>query len=192
MNKLALLTTIIPFVITLQACKSNTTNKNVSIVDSVTVVKNTSAKLNIVAEKVDVSFVSEAANSGVAEVELGRLARQKGSNKRVKKFGMLMIAEHSKINNKIKGLASAKNIHLEIVLGVDKQNEISTLSKKSGNDFDKAYINNMIDDYKKDISTFESAAKDCVDPDVKLFAVKTLPVLQAHFDAINAINDSME
>jgi len=192
MNKLALLTTIIPFVFTLQACKSNTTNNNVSIVDSVTVVKNTGAKLNIVAEKVDASFVSEAANSGIAEVELGKLARQKGSNKRVKKFGMLMIAEHSKVNKKIKSLASAKNIHLKIALNADKQNEISTLSKKSGNDFDKAYINNMIDDYKKEISTFESAAKDCVDPDVKSFAVKTLPVLQAHFDAINAINDSME
>ena len=191
MNKLALLTIVALFVCTLQACNSNTTDENASIVDSVTVVKNT-GKLNIAAEKVDVSFIAEASNSGIAEVALGKLATQKGSHKRVKKFGMLMIAAHSKINDKIRSLASTKNIYLKTELDADKQNEISMLSKKAGSDFDKAYINNMINDYKKDISTFESAEKYCVDPDIKSFAAKTLPMLQAHFDALNAINDSMD
>jgi putative membrane protein len=190
MNKLQFLITLITVLLTFQACKSNI--KDESMVDSFTTVKRSSGKVNVIVEKADADFITEAARNSLSEMELGKLARQKSNNKRIKSFGMIMIAAHSKINNKIKSLASAKNISLLTVADPAKQNEISMLSKKAGNDFDKAYISNMIEDYKKGIATFENAAKNCADPDVKSFAAKTLPTLQAHFDAINAINYSMQ
>ncbi|SHN25323.1 DUF4142 domain-containing protein [Mucilaginibacter sp. OK098] len=190
MNKLQLSITITTVLLTFQACKSNI--KDDSMVDSFTTVKKSSGKENVIVEKADADFIAEAARNSMAETELGKLARQKSNNKRIKSFGMIMIAAHSKISNKIKSLASAKNISLLTFADPNKQNEISMLSKKSGNDFDKAYISNMIEDYKKEIATFENAAKNCADPDIKSFAAKTLRVLQAHFDAINAISYSME
>jgi len=66
------------------------------------------------------------------------------------------------------------------------------LSAKSGADFDKAYVSNMIDDHKEDIKEFEDAAKNVKDPDLKAFAVKTLPTLKMHLDAIQKIHDSMK
>jgi putative membrane protein len=190
MNKLPLLISIIPVLLTFQACKSNI--KNDSIVDSFTTVKRSDEKANIIVEKVDADFIAEAMQCSLAGIELGKLARQKGNNKRIKRFGMIMISGYAKISNKVKGLASARNISLPTTLAPGRLNEISILSKKSGNEFDKAYINNMIADYKKEIPVFEAAEKNCADPEVKSFAVKTLPLLHAHADAMNALSYSMQ
>ena len=50
----------------------------------------------------------------------------------------------------------------------------------------------MIEDHKNDIKEFEDATKNLTDPDLKAFAVKTLPTLKMHLDAIRKIQDSMK
>jgi putative membrane protein len=190
MNKLPFLISIIPVLLTFQSCKSNI--KNDSLVDSYTTVKRSSDRPNVIVEKVDADFITEATQCSLAGIELGKLAWQNGNSKRVKRFGMLMMSGYAKVNNKIKGMALTKNAPLPATPATGKHNEIAVLSKKTGNEFDKAYISNMIADYKKEIPVFETAAKNCVDPEVKSLAAKTLPMLQAHLDAVNALHDSMQ
>ena len=48
----------------------------------------------------------------MAEVALGQLAVEKASNADVKKFGQRMVDDHSKANDKLKQLASQKNVAL--------------------------------------------------------------------------------
>ncbi|WP_428327610.1 DUF4142 domain-containing protein [Mucilaginibacter sp.] len=176
----------------MQACKSKPADDSEAKADSINAVKDTTKKLSIAVEKVDAEFIVEAASGSMAEVELGKLARQKGFNRRVKNFGTMMITDHGKLNDLIRAIAVTKNISIPKVPGADEQKMIKKLAEKSGRDFDKAYISNMIEDHKQDIKVFEKAGKNCVDPDVKSFAVKTLPILQAHLDAIDAINDSIK
>jgi putative membrane protein len=142
--------------------------------------------------KDDAKFAVEAANGGMAEVELGALAQEKASSPEVKKFGAMMVTDHSKANDELVSIVKSKNITLPATVSADEQNLKAKLSKKSGADFDKAYVNDMIDDHKEDIKTFEAAAKNCKDPDIKAFAVKTLPTLKMHLDAIQKIHDSMK
>ncbi len=66
------------------------------------------------------------------------------------------------------------------------------MAKKSGKAFDKAYVNQMVDDHKKAVKLFEDASQNCKDPDLKAFAAKTLPTLKMHLDSINAIHDQMK
>ncbi len=66
------------------------------------------------------------------------------------------------------------------------------LSKKSGTDFDKAYVSMMVDDHKKDVGEFEDASKNLKDADLKAFVDKTLPVLKGHLDKITAISNGMK
>jgi putative membrane protein len=192
MNKLSLLTAILPVVLALQTCRNNTRDDNDLIVDSSVSIKTAYADVKVAPEQADIAFVATAARSGLNDMELGKLARTRGGNKRVKRFGMIMITEHAKINSKIRALASAKNIPLPAGQEPEEQEAISTLSKRSGNDFDKAYIHDSIANYGTEIATFETAAKNCADPDIKSFAAKTLPRLKAHLDAMVAINDSMK
>ncbi len=142
--------------------------------------------------KDDAKFAKEAANGGMAEVELGSLASQKSSNAQIKEFAAMMVADHSKANDELVGIVKSKSIILPASVSTDEQDIKNSLSKKTGADFDKAYVNDMVDDHKKDIKLFEDAQKNVKDADLKAYATKTLPVLQKHLDAIQKIQDSMK
>lgn len=135
-------------------------------------------------------FAVKAANGGMAEVELGKLAQQKATQKSIKNFGAMMVTDHTKANAELKGLAAEKNITLPDSVGEDMQKHITDLSKKTGKDFDKSYMDMMVSDHKDDISDFEDAAKNSKDSSFKTFAVKTLPTLYKHLGAAKAIEAS--
>lgn len=139
----------------------------------------------------DAKFATEAASGGMTEVILGKLAAQKGVSSKVKDFGNMMVTDHSKANDQLIALAKTKNITLPTAPNSDDQKTIDELSKKSGSDFDKAYVDNMVADHKKDIKGFQNASQNCKDADIKAFATNTLPTLQKHLDAITAIKKGM-
>src|SRR5437588_6359038 len=60
----------------------------------------------------DKQFLKEAADGGLAEVELGQLASSKASSDEVKKFGQRMVEDHGKANDQLKQLAQSKNVDL--------------------------------------------------------------------------------
>ena len=128
----------------------------------------------------DKAFVLEAARGGMAEVELGRLAADKASNADVKQFGQRMVADHSKASDELKGLASQKNVTLPTEPDAKQKALHARLSKLSGDEFDKAYIQAMVADHNKDVADFTRASKIAKDPDLKAWAGKTLPTLQEH------------
>jgi putative membrane protein len=137
-------------------------------------------------------FAMKAANGGMMEVELGRMAQEKGMSQDVKEFGSMMVADHSKANDELKTLATAKNITLPATLGEDAQEDVNELAKLSGKEFDKKYVSMMVDDHKEDVDAFKKAAEDnSIDPEIKAFAAKTLPTLQQHLDRINTIDKTM-
>ena len=187
----------------LQACSTHTENSNKTGNDTIIVVKNAAAikdtsltdtvqKLIVAAESGDTQFAVEAASGGMAEVALGKMARQKAVDRRVRNFGALMVKDHEKANDKLAVLAKAKNILLPFNPLAADQKSIDDLKKKSGKDFDKAYVENMIEDHQNDIKVFENAVKNCQDPDLKAFAKKSLRTLRNHLDAINTIYDGMQ
>jgi len=128
----------------------------------------------------DKRFMKEAAQGGLAEVELGQLATQKASNDDVKKFGQRMVDDHSKANDQLKQLASQKNVQLPQETNAKDKALKDRLEKLSGAEFDKVYMTEMRKDHKKDVAEFERESKTAKDPDVKSFASQTLPTLQDH------------
>lgn len=183
---------IIPLALQFAACNQSGKHDSVAKANSLNAAKDTTRQLSIAVEKGDAEFTVEAASGGMTEVTLGNMAHEKGINNRVKSFGMMMVNDHTKLNNMVKAIAITKNISIPKVPGAKEQKLIAELSKKSGKDFDKAYVDAMIEDHEDDIKVFQKAAKNCADPDVKSFAARTIPMLQAHLDAINAIKDSMK
>src|SRR5215470_677210 len=58
------------------------------------------------------SFVREAAGGGLAEVELGQLAQEKGTSEAVKSFGARMVQDHGKAGKELRAIAADKGIQL--------------------------------------------------------------------------------
>ncbi|MDQ3819804.1 MAG: DUF4142 domain-containing protein, partial [Acidobacteriota bacterium] len=107
----------------------------------------------------DRSFMTEAATGGMAEVELGRLAAEKGQSADVKKFGQRMVDDHSKANDELKQLASKKGVTLPTDLTSEQKSEKEKLSKLSGAAFDKEYMSTMVEDHDKDVKAFQDKSK---------------------------------
>ncbi|HUA63964.1 MAG TPA: DUF4142 domain-containing protein [Verrucomicrobiae bacterium] len=131
-------------------------------------------------ETADSTFVNKAAQGGMAEVELGRLATQKASDQKVKDFGQRMVDDHTKANDELKAIAGRKGISLPTALDSKDQSTKDHLSSLSGAAFDRAYMKDMVSDHKTDIAEFQREADKGGDPDFKTFAGKTLPTLQEH------------
>ena len=62
------------------------------------------------------------------------------------------------------------------------------MQKLSGAEFDRAYMDHMVKDHKKDIAEFRKQASSGKDPEIKAFAAKSLPTLQEHLKMAEAAN----
>jgi putative membrane protein len=128
----------------------------------------------------DQAFAKEAAGGGMAEVELGNLAKDKASNADVKKFAERMVTDHSKAGDDLKQVASQKNISLPMELSAKDKALRDRLSKLSGDAFDKAYMQAMVKDHVTDVNAFKRESSSGKDADLKAWAGKTLPTLEDH------------
>jgi putative membrane protein len=128
----------------------------------------------------DQKFVAKAAQGGMAEVDLGNVAKQNGSNDAVKQFGDRMVTDHSKANDELKSLAQQKSWTLPSEPKASDKSKQERLSKMTGAAFDKAYMRDMVMDHQNDVKEFQKCASSCSDPDLKAWAAKTVPTLQDH------------
>ena len=132
--------------------------------------------------KMDSQFVTKAAQGGLAEVQLGQLAKDKGSSQAVKDFGDRMVTDHSQANNDLKSIASSKGITVPDAMDTKDKATYDRLSKLSGAQFDRAYMNTMVKDHQTDVTEFRKESQSAKDPDIKSFASKTLPTLESHLE----------
>ena len=128
----------------------------------------------------DRHFMDKAAQGGMAEVELGQLAQQNAQNADVKAFAQRMVTDHSKANDQLKQLASQQGVSLPTTLDAKDQATKDKLSKLHGAEFDKAYMQDMVKDHKKDVAEFKHEANMAKTPALKDWASQTLPTLESH------------
>jgi putative membrane protein len=140
----------------------------------------------------DREFMTKAAQGGLAEVELGRLAAQKAQSPDVKQFGQRMVDDHSRVNTELKTLATSKGVTLPTDIDAATKEEQAKLSKLTGAAFDKEYMRLMVDDHRKDVAEFEKESKDQDNADVRAFAAKTLPTLQEHLKLAETTNAKLK
>jgi putative membrane protein len=130
----------------------------------------------------DKKFITDAAVSGMAEVELAELASQKAESEDVRAYAAHLLQQHKDANEKLKALASEKNVSLPTDLDPKHKQIRDKLSALEGPEFDKAYVEAMIKDHKKAVNDFQTEAKNGKDKDVKEFAKETVPALKEHLD----------
>jgi putative membrane protein len=140
----------------------------------------------------DKSFLVDAYSGTKMEIQLGNYAAANAASPAVKNFGRMMVADHTKADSAITIIARVKAIVIPNVPGNEHQQHIDELTKKKGAEFDKDYMDMMVKDHEEDVKKFEDASKDAVDPDIKDFATKTLPVLRKHLDAAKKIKEGLK
>ncbi len=150
------------------------------------------AKLDDTNLEKDAEFAVAAADGGMMEVELGKLAATNAASAQVKEFAQGMVADHSQANEELKSLAASKNIALPAMLSEDKQKKVNELAEKKGAGFDKAYMDFMVDDHEEDIKKFQNEADNGNDAEIKGWASGKVPVLQHHLQMAKTTRDAVK
>src|SRR3954462_12957418 len=123
---------------------------------------NDKAQRGQLAEK-DYKFGKDASRGGMSEVELGNLAKQKGTSDSVRNFGERMVRHHTKANDELKQIASKKGGTLPTELARNERSTMDKLQKANGAAFDREYADAMVKDHRTDVKEFQTAANDAND-----------------------------
>lgn len=130
------------------------------------------------ADSASKGFIKNAIEGNYAEINVGKLAQEKGKSEGVKQFGKMLVDDHTAAN--AKAIAAAKEIGVSPPTGSSLMEKGTYLKLKllSGESFDKSFAKSMVSDHKSDIKEYQKqAASD--DPAGK-FAKEALPTLRKH------------
>lgn len=130
--------------------------------------------------RADRDFVTDAAMAGLAEVESSRLAVRKATSPAVRQFAQRMIDDHGSANTELTTFAQSRGMTLPTEIDRSHRKALDGLDKRSGEDFDRAYMKMQVADHEKSVSRFEKQAKGGKDPELRQWAESKLPVLREH------------
>jgi putative membrane protein len=129
----------------------------------------------------DRTFLRQASEGGLAEIQFGKLAAEKGTSDDVRSFGQKMVDDHTKLNQQLVPIADSMGVTVPKHLNKEHQAEYEKLSALSGDAFDKEYIAIMVKEHHADLRDFRTVANGTTDPSLK----------QALADGANVIHDHM-
>jgi putative membrane protein len=127
------------------------------------------------------TLIKNGYEGGLTEIKASQLAATNSQNADVKSFAQMMITDHSKANKTLDSLETDKMITEKDTISAEHQELIDSLAKKTGAEFDKAYIAMMVKDHEEAVELFADQVDD-KNQTIQDFARKTLPVIQMHLD----------
>jgi putative membrane protein len=141
----------------------------------------------------DQSFLSQAAQTGHAELSAGRLALSKARNPQVQAFAQRMIEDHTRIGEELRTLAAARNFRTPSEPSMLQKGTLLVIGGMADETFDRRYVNQMgVEAHQDTIRLFEKAASDAQDPEIKAFAIRHLPVLRQHLEVARELKLKVE
>jgi putative membrane protein len=135
----------------------------------------------------DKTFAKKALAGGMAEVQLGQLAEQKGNSEDVKQFGQRMVDDHTKLNDQMKPIAASIGVQPPMGLTPKDKALMTKLQGLSGDAFDKAYIKAMLKDHKEDNKAFEMEASSGQNQQEKDAAMQGDQVIKEHLKLVEQL-----
>ncbi|GAA4378975.1 DUF4142 domain-containing protein [Hymenobacter koreensis] len=132
--------------------------------------------------KDDPEFMKTAAHSDQNEIQLSRMALEKGVSGMAKEHANMMIKDHTKSTADLKAIADKKKVTLPTDMDPEHKAIAEQMKGLSGQEFEKRYLQQMVMDHQKTLNTLNAHAGMTQDADVKGFIGKVTPVVQNHLD----------
>lgn len=104
----------------------------------------------------DKAFVRDMAIANMAEVELGKLVPERSTDTEVKKFAQMMITDHGQSLSSLKAIAMQHQVPVPADLDGKHTGLRDKLAKWHGNEFDREYMDAMVDEHDDVLDALES------------------------------------
>jgi putative membrane protein len=136
-------------------------------------------------DKASQTFIKNAIEGNLAEIQMGELAQKNGSSEGVRSFGQMLQRDHTDANQKAMTVAKDVGVTPPNEPNAKQKAEYDRMSKLTGARFDSEFAKMMVADHKKDISEFQKEAKK--NDEAGKFANETLPTLQKHLQTAQSL-----
>lgn len=136
------------------------------------------------------TFVNDLATGNMSEIELGKLAQDKASSPDIKAFGEMLVRDHSKALDALKQAAATENLQVPAVVTEKKRELRDRLSLLSGNEFDREFMNAMVEAHEQTVEKLEDRADDNRDA-LQQFAATVLPTVKQHLEQAKQIREKL-
>ncbi len=135
----------------------------------------------------DRMFLRKATEGRLAEIEIGKLAVQKGSSEEVKSFGQRMAEEHGRLNEEMAEIADSLGVKLSKQLSKADRVEYDRLNQLSGDEFDREYITWMVKSHREDLHEFRIASNTAGEPELMTTAYQGARMIHQHMVAADKL-----
>jgi putative membrane protein len=126
------------------------------------------------------TFMQKAAQSDETEISLAKLALNRSNNPQIKQFAQTMITDHTKSTSLLKPIAAKDGVSLPENMGAANEAKYKALEKKSGEAFDKSYIDTMVSAHESLLQEVQAEAGKAQDPQLKQFIATVQPIVTHH------------
>ena len=154
--------------------------RRIAVIASIATLLPIAAALAAPLAKTDRMFVRRAALGGMTEVQEGQAAVTSASSADVKAFAQKMVDAHTANNQQLMQIAQSKGMTVPSTLDKHHTAQLDALTKSSGTDFDKTYVQDQIRDHRMIEKVMQNEIDNGQDADLKSFATQTLPVVKEH------------
>ena len=139
-------------------------------------------------DKAAQTFITKAIQGNLAEVSMGQLAQKQGTSEGVRSFGQQLVTDHSTANQRATAVASQLGVTPPGEPSKKQQSDAARMAKMSGAAFDRAFVQHMLADHRKEIADHRRAAKMKNDPAAG-YATEVLPTLEKHLQTAQALSN---
>lgn len=136
----------------------------------------------------DQAFITQAAYGGLSEVALGQLAQARSSDPNVQQLAAMLISEHGAANQELVALARSRGVTPPTAPDPGRQAVASALGGLQGTSFDAQYLPQQLAEHQVTIALFDAEARGGADPELRSFAARWLPSIQAHTQHIQRLS----
>jgi putative membrane protein len=137
------------------------------------------------------SLIKNGLEGGLTEIAASQLAVKSSTNPQVVSLAKTIIDDHTKADSTLKWMESDKLITEKDTISGEHQEMIDSLAKKTGAEFDKAYLEMMVKGHEEAVDLFTEASDD-KNETIKTFAANTLPTIQMHLDKAKELAGSVK
>jgi putative membrane protein len=138
----------------------------------------------------DAHFIRKAAEGNNGEIQMAQMVAERTQDAQLRSYCDRLIRDHSQANQQLRQIADAKGVEFPAGANSSAEHEMHKLEKKSGHDLDRAAADHWVKDHKKDIKEYETEANHAKDPQVKQYAISTLPTLREHLNLAESLASS--
>jgi putative membrane protein len=138
----------------------------------------------------DISAMKQLAQANLNEIASGKAAQSKAQSPDVKSFAQKMVTDHTRMLDDLRALAKKKDVALPQDQDVKDMAQTKLLERKSGGEFDQAYMEDMVKDHQKDVKETQDIASKAKDPEFKAAVQKAHATIQEHLQLAQRISKS--